>query len=132
MNERKPTIGEIRARQAVDLLIENIEDIRSVKEWAEKSGISRRWLCKSMKEMYDKPPKIILREIKYEKVVRLIHKDGIDTNCYSVAIDAGFGEPKNVSRFLSSFYDTTFTKLKMDILVENHHDNFLWLNGSKT
>jgi AraC-like DNA-binding protein len=132
MNERKPTIGEIRARQAVDLLIENIEDIRSVKEWAEKSGISRRWLCKSMKEMYDKPPKIILREIKYEKVVRLIHKDGIDTNCYSVAIDAGFGEPKNVSRFLSSFYDTTFTKLKMELLEEDHQSNFLWLNGPRT
>ena len=132
MSERRPTIGEIRARQAVDLLIENIEDIRSVKEWAEKSGISRRWLCKSMKEMYDKPPKIILREIKYEKVVRLIHKDGIDTNCYSVAIDAGFGEPKNVSRFLSSFYDTTFTKLKMDLLEEDHQSNFLWLNGPRT
>ena len=82
--------------------------------------------------MYDKPPKIILREIKYEKVVRLIHKDGIDTNCYSVAIDAGFGEPKNVSRFLSSFYDTTFTKLKMDLLEEDHQSNFLWLNGPRT
>jgi hypothetical protein len=85
-----------------------------------------------MKAVYSKPPKIILREIKYEKVVRLIHKGGIDTNCYSVAIDAGFGEPKNLSRFLSTFYERTFTKLKIDLLKQEHQSNFLWLNEPST
>lgn len=132
MKKRRPSVGEIRARKAVNLLIENIYDIRNVNEWAYEAGVSRRWLCKSLKAVYGKPPKIILREIKYEKVVRLIHKDGIEASCYSVAIDAGFSEPKNVSRFLASFYDTTFTELKINLLEGNHDDNFMWLNGSRT
>lgn len=87
--------------------------------------MSRRWLCKSMKTVYGKTPKIILREMKYEKVVTLIREDGINANCYSVAIDAGFGKAKSVSRFLSSFFNTNFTELKIKLLQEDGLIDFL-------
>jgi len=115
----KPLI-EYRCKQAIRMLRKRVAKIQNVKTWAEEVGVSRRWLCKSMKEVYGKPPKIILREVKYEKMVLLILEEGLDATCYSVAVDSGFGSAKNGSRFLSSHYDTTFTELKMD---------FKWYNG---
>ena len=129
-NKQPQTLLEYKAEQVVRLLVERIAEIPDVKGWAEEAGVSRRWLCKTMKAVYGKSPKIILREVRYEKVVRLIRKDGIDATCYSVAVDAGFGESKKVSMFLSSFYDTNFTKLKMELLQKDAQINFLWLNGT--
>lgn len=131
MSNSRQVIGELRVRKAVTVLIDNIDAIRNVSDWANEAKVSRRWLCKSMKMTYGKPPKIILREIKYEKVVKLIHKEGLEANCYCVAVDAGFEESKNVSRFLSSFYDTTFTELKMKLLIEGVQIDYLWLNKSR-
>ncbi len=68
--------------------------------------------------------------MKFEKVVLLIRKDGIEANCFCVAVDVGFEKAKNVSRFLSSFYNTTFTKLKLDLLNESVEFDIIWLNGS--
>lgn len=72
-----------------------------------------------------------LREMKYEKVVKLVRNDGIEASCYCVAVDAGFEKAKNVSRFLSTFYNTTFTKLKTELLKEDTRIDFLWLNSSR-
>lgn len=125
------SLTSIRAKKAIHLLKNQICKIPDVKTWARETGVSRRWLCKSMKAVYGKPPKIILREVKYEKIVLLIREEGVDATCYSVAVDTGFGKAKNGSRFLSSHYDTTFTELKMDLLKENVQIDFQWYNGSK-
>jgi hypothetical protein len=69
--------------------------------------------------------------MKYEKVVTLIIEDWINANCYSVAVDAGFGNAKSVSRFLSSFFNTNFTELKMDLLKGDVQIDFQWYNESK-
>jgi AraC-like DNA-binding protein len=129
---RVHALSEYRCRQAVQVLREQIVEIPHVKTWAEEAGVSRRWLCKSMKAVYGKPPKIILREVKYEKIVMLILEEGADATCYSVSVDAGFGSAKNGSRFLSSHYETTFTELKMDLLKEDHEIDFQWLNGRES
>lgn len=121
---------EFKVKKAINILLENVGKISTVQSWADEAGVSRRWLCKSMKKVYNKSPKIILREVKYEKVAKLIRKDGIEASCYCVAVDAGFTKAKNVSRFLSYFYNTTFTELKMDLLKEETQIDFLWLNGS--
>ncbi len=65
--------------------------------------------------MYGKPPKITLREKKFEKVIWLIREQGVEAGCYSVAVDAGFKDAASLSKFLSSFYETNFTNLKADI-----------------
>lgn len=123
---------KFRCQRAIRLLKERVAEIPDVKAWAEKIGVSRRWLCKSMKAVYGKPPKIILREAKYEKMVMLILDEGADATCYSVSVDAGFGSAKNGSRFLSSHYETTFTELKIDLLKEDLEIDFQWLNGAES
>jgi AraC-like DNA-binding protein len=125
-------ITAFTCEQAIRLLEEQIADIPDVQTWAADSGVSRRWLCKSMKAVYGKPPKIILREVKYEKMVMLILEEGADATCYSVSVDAGFGSAKNGSRFLSSHYETTFTELKMDLLEGDSENHFQWLNGRES
>lgn len=130
--QRAKSLIEYRCRQAIRVLRERIDEIPNVRSWAKEAGVSRRWLCKSMKAVYGKPPKIILREVKYEKMVLLILEEGADASCYSVSVDSGFGNSKNGSRFLSSHYDTTFTELKIDLLKEDVQIDFLWYNGSKT
>lgn len=129
-NQYESIILQYKVRNAIKILRENVGQIASVQSWADEAGVSRRWLCKSMKKVYGKSPKIIIREVKYEKVVMLIRKDGIEASCYCVAVDAGFAKAKNVSRFLSTFYNTTFTELKMDLLKEEVQIDFLWLNGA--
>lgn len=129
-NKYKSLSVEFKVRKAIKILRDNVGKIPSVQSWADEAGVSRRWLCKSMKMVYGKPPKIILREVKYEKVIKLIRKDGIEASCYCVAVDAGFSKAKSVSRFLTTFYNTTFTELKLELLKEDSQVEFFWLNGS--
>ncbi|HLR89443.1 MAG TPA: helix-turn-helix domain-containing protein [Balneolaceae bacterium] len=115
--------------KAVQLLRYGTFDIPDVQTWAEKAGVSRRWLCRSMKVVYGKPPKIILREMRYEKVVLSIREHGLNAGCYATAVDVGFSNDAALSRFLSSFYDTTFTKLKEDIVLGRIRVSFVWLRN---
>jgi AraC-like DNA-binding protein len=112
-------------------VLDRIESIPDVKSWADQAGVSREWLYKTMKAAFDKPPKIILREVKFEKVVRLIREHGLDAGSYPVAIGAGFRNEKALSAFLSSFYQTNFTLLKTEILQEREPVDYKWLNGAK-
>ncbi|TVR19724.1 MAG: AraC family transcriptional regulator [Balneolaceae bacterium] len=108
---------------------ERIADIPNVQTWAFEASVSREWLYKAMKVMHGKPPKIILREIKYEKVVRLIRKRGLEAGCYSVAVDTGFKDAASLSKFLSRFYETNFTNLKAEIIKGKVSESYTWLNG---
>lgn len=125
------TLLEYRAKRVVRQLEEHIAAIPNVQCWAEEAGVSRRWLCKSMKEVYRVPPKIILREMKYEKVVRLIQEQNLEAGCYSVAVDAGFKNAAALSKFLSAFYGSNFTDLKFKILNGKTRIAFTWLNGMR-
>jgi transcriptional regulator GlxA family with amidase domain len=130
-NHNASLLLQHKVKKVIEILVRNVDSIPDVQCWAKEAGVSRRWLCKSMKEVHGKPPKIILREVKFEKVVKLISGEGLNASCYSVAVDAGFKKSKNVSAFLSSYYDTNFTSLKMDLLNDEIQINFLWLNGAK-
>src|SRR5690625_7997317 len=94
--------------KAVQLLRYGTFDIPDVQTWAEKAGVSRRWLCRSMKVVYGKPPKIILREMRYEKVVLSIREHGLNAGCYATAVDMGFRNDAAVSRLLWSVYEMLF------------------------
>lgn len=122
------TLLEFRAKRAVRLLEEQIAVIQGVQSWAKEAGVSRRWLCKSMKAVYGLLPKIILREMKYEKVVRLFREQGLETGCYSVDVDAGFRNAAALSKFLSTFYETNYTDLKLEILNGEVLVASTWLN----
>src|SRR5690625_7037923 len=113
--------------KAVQLLRYGTFDIPDVQTWAEKAGVSRRWLCRSMKVVYGKPPKIILREMRYEKVVLSIREHGLNAGCYATAVAVGFSNDAALSRSLSSFYDTSFTIVKADSILGRIRVYFVWL-----
>lgn len=123
----KNLVTERKCNQALQTLKSQIAEIPTVQTWAKEAGVSRRWLCKSMKVVYGKPPKEILKKVKFEKVVWLICDEGLEAGCYSVAIDAGFKSSSGLSKFLAAHYDINFTDLKMEIITEEEHLNFMWL-----
>lgn len=118
-----------RCEQAIQLLEKQIANIPDVQSWAKEAGVSREWLYKSVKESFGKSPKIILREIRYIKVITLIMEQGLEAGCYSVGVDAGFRDSAALSKFLSSFYKINFTNLKVKILNGNVRIASIWLNG---
>lgn len=117
-NRVKP-ITAYKCEQAIRVLDERIAAIPDVQAWACEAGVSRRWLSKIMLEVYDKHPKIIIREMRYEKVVWLICDEGVEAGCYSIAVDAGFNSVSGLSKFLSKYHDTNFTNLKADLLTKS-------------
>lgn len=127
--EKQNLLAEYRVKKALQVLKKDIKSIPTVKAWADEACVSREWLYKSMKDVYTKSPKRILREIRYEKVVQSIQNLGLESSSYSVAVDAGFRDEKALSKFLSSFYRTNFTLLKTDILKGKVRVDFIWLSG---
>lgn len=127
-NQNKSTLVQYKVKKAIEILTENVESIRDVQSWVDEAGVSRRWLCRAMKKVYRKPPKEVLREVKFEKVVWLICNEGLEAGCYSVAVDAGFKSASGLSKFLSAYHDINFTELKIEIITGEKHLNFIWLN----
>lgn len=115
---KQKSLLEYKAEKAVRILEERIADIPDVQTWAKEAGWSRRWLCKSMKEVYEKSPQILIREKRFKKVVWLICDEGIQACCYSVAVEAGFKSETALSKFLSKYHETNFTSLKVNLLSE--------------
>ena len=105
-----------RCEQAVRLLKENIANIPNVKSWAREAGVSREWLYKNMNKMHGEPPKMIVRNVRYKKVIQLIKRYGLEAASYRVAVGAGHRDASALSKFLSSHFDTNFTRLKDEIL----------------
>lgn len=112
---------EIKAGQVKAMLMENIADIPDTNKWAEMAGISRKGLNILMKKVYTKTPKLILRELKYEQIIQLIEKQGLNAGSFAVAIDAGFRNHEALSKFLIRHYGTNFTRLKVEVLKNHKH-----------
>ena len=119
-----------RAKGAVKLLITGIEEIRNVQDWAGSACMSEDWLRKILRKTYRKPPKQILREVRFELIVRLIEEQGWEAIADGVAIDSGTGKNcKALHKFLKRHYDTTFTSLRKEVLTGKQIVKFMWLNG---
>lgn len=117
-----------RTKKVVRVLLEEIASIRYVKQWAKEANVSRSWLKKKMKTTYDKPPKIILREVRFEVITFLILDKGVEAGSYCVAIESGVGKTSDsLYKFLSRHYDTTFTQFKEKVLTGKHKVDFDWL-----
>lgn len=109
------SLKSIKAEIALSLLINRIEEIHSVQEWATEARMSRRWLCKIMKQEYSKDPKTILREMRYKSIKNSLKKDS-DMTGYCAALEAGLKDEKALYKFLSTHYDTSLTKLRKKLL----------------
>jgi methylphosphotriester-DNA--protein-cysteine methyltransferase len=117
-NSNLNSLTKYKIKKTMQLLASDIESIRDVQGWANAAGVSREWLYKSLKIIYGKAPKVILREARFENVVQLLRKHGTAASCYSVAVDAGFRSEDALSKWLTTFYGMNFTELKTKILKE--------------
>jgi|AntRauTorcE11897_2_1112592.scaffolds.fasta_scaffold00863_11 AraC-like DNA-binding protein len=78
-NQATKTLTSIKVVKAIRLLEMHIDEIPDVQTWAEEVGVSRRWLCKYMKREYNKSPKIIIRDARFE-VIKECLRSGFKTN----------------------------------------------------
>ena len=109
------SLNALKAERALLLLHNRIEEINSVQKWASEARMSRRWLCKIMKQEYAKDPKTILREMRY-KTIKNSLKEDLEMTGYCAALEAGLKDEKALYKFLSTHYDTSLTKLRKRIL----------------
>lgn len=129
-NYAKNKLLELKVDKTVELLKSEIQFIPDVQTWASVAGFSREWLYKSIKIIHDLSPKVILREIRYEKIIVLIKKKDINASCYCVAVESGLKDGKALSKFLSNNFNTNFTILKQKVLKGNEHYKYRWLDNN--
>lgn len=103
-----------------------IKHIQNVNDWAQLSGVSRSWLYTTMKSLYDKTPKQIIKEIRKEKVLQLLEKD-IEETAMCLALDSGLQSEDSLRMFLRRNWDTNITKLRNDIITNEFEPEYKWL-----
>ncbi len=112
---------ELRAQRALIVLGDCIDEIPNVKVWAEKAGISTRWLYKLMIEECGCSPKKVLRRVRYKTIRACIENDP-DMTGYGVAVESGLKDEQSLYKFLSTHYDTGLKDLRYEIWSEKLKD----------
>lgn len=110
-----------KAKQAYRVILDDLSSISDVKTWAEKAGVSTRWLCQAMKKVYGNSPKILLRKRRYMVLVKCLTEDP-DLTGYCLAREVGLIDEKALYKFLSNHYDTSLTQLR-DKIIEKSANN---------
>lgn len=119
--EKEKMLARYRLNKTMKLLREEIDKIPDVQSWADKAGVSRRWLCKAMKKAYGNSPKVIIREVRYE-IIKECVEDDPEVIGYTVATEAGLRDEKALFKFLSTHFDTRLTLLREEVLSEKQKD----------
>ena len=118
-----------KALEALKILNRDISSIRYVSDWADAACVSPEWLRKKMNLIYGKAPCKIIREVRYEVILSLIVKQGVNITSVEVAIDSGVGQTSDsLYKFLKRYYGVTFTELKEKILIKRQVNRELHLN----
>lgn len=123
------TLNGIRAERLVDVLMKEITNVRSVKDWAEESTTPESSLHRIVKQRYGKTPGNIIKEIRYEKIILLMKKDE-EACAYSIALDSGFSSEAALRMFLRRCHGTNIRTLRREILSGKLRMKWTWLNGS--
>lgn len=112
---QRKTLLDYKTERAVQILKDRIVDIPDVQSWAREAGVSRRWLCKAMKQVHSCSPKVILRKVRYKAITDCLLEEP-DVSGYCVALAVGLRDEKALYKFLSSHFDTSLRPLRKDIL----------------
>jgi len=124
------SLNGYKIEKALDILIEEINYIRYVKDWADKFCVSYEWLKKNAKRYFGKSPKVIMREVRYETIIFLIKENGWESTSKLIAYKSGVGTTSDsLYKFLKVHYNTTFTRLKKEVLTKRYEINFVWLTS---
>lgn len=110
--------NDLRILKAMSVYSElevNIHRIDSVEAWAQLAGVSRSWLYKAMNDSYGKNPKLLLRERRFKKMISILENDPEATG-YFVAAEAGLQDEQALYKFLSRYYKTSLTRLRIKVI----------------
>lgn len=115
MNEKDTLIVQEMAYHqieiAVQVLIQNIVEIRGVSEWATFMGYSRSHFCRKFTQKFGENPKMVLRRARFRKICREIQSDWSAT-AYKVALGAGIQNEKSLHKFLNRNFNLGYIALK--------------------
>jgi len=114
--KNKPiTLNGIRAERFVRVLINEIANVRSVKDWAKETTTPESSLNRIIKHRYHKTPGDILNEVRYEHIIMLMKEDP-ETGAYCIALESGLRSEAAMRMFLRRCYDTNIRSLRRKIL----------------
>ena len=111
--------------QVNNLLEENIREIQDVKQLAKLAGYSNRWMNECFKYCEEKSPAVLLREVRYKAIRKMIKSNPTATAAYVANAVAPHWNEKNLYNFLSTHYQINFTRLRFEILdgeMKNRND----------
>jgi AraC-like DNA-binding protein len=123
------TLHGIKAERAVQVLIRDGTAIRTVKEWAKEAGIGVSTLNKLMSDVYSSTPGDILKQVKYEKIIRVMQRD-VNACAFSIAIDSDFSGEAAMRMFLRRRYNTNISTLREGLLLGLIEYEQKWLSVS--
>jgi AraC-like DNA-binding protein len=105
------------ATLARHILLENIAQIRTVGEWAERAGCSPNWLGRCIKQLYGLLAREMLRSERYNRIVFVI-RNNLEAYAAEVAsLVAPHWNDKSLCDFLRRHYQTNFTTLRYMLLI---------------
>ncbi len=85
---------------ALEIARENLKEIRTVTEWAEKMGYDcPKYFSRRFKKYYGVPPKRKLVELRIEKFLELIREDS-GISCFEIGLKLGIGDEKDLNEYI--------------------------------
>lgn len=111
-------VKRLKAEQALQVLAEDISNIRYVKDWADRMGYSQPILNELVKNHFGLNSKQLLKEIRFSKICELIENDPNATS-YSVACSTGLNDEQGLFKFLKRHFDTTYSEIRYEVLLKH-------------
>jgi AraC-like DNA-binding protein len=116
--KKREEVNRLKAEQALQVLARDIAHIRYVKDWAHKSGYTQNILNELVKRYFRSNSKQLLKEVRYNKICRLIEDDPNITS-YAVACSCGLSDEQGLFKFLKRHFDTTYSEIRYEVLLKH-------------
>lgn len=116
--KKREEVNRLKAEQALQLLAKEIAHIRYVKDWADKTGYTQSILNELVKRHFRSNSKQVLKEVRYNKICKLIEDDPNITS-YSVACSSGLNDEQGLFKFLKRHFDTTYSEIRYEVLLRH-------------
>ncbi|WP_390300908.1 helix-turn-helix domain-containing protein [Gracilimonas halophila] len=85
---------------ALQIAQENLKEIRTVTEWAEKMGYNcPKYFSRNFKRLHGTPPKQKLIEFRIEKFHEIV-KENPQKSCFEIGFELGVGDEKDLNRYI--------------------------------
>ncbi|WP_040516570.1 helix-turn-helix domain-containing protein [Gracilimonas tropica] len=91
---------KVPMEMALSVARENLKEIRTVTEWAQKMGYKcPKYFSRKFKKYYGVPPKPKLVELRIEKFHELI-REFPEISCFELGLELGIGDETDLSKYI--------------------------------